>query len=69
MMKNAYLGEYRVEELTKNVELIESVRMNPRFASAIQEAEKEAGFKFEDFKLNLAVSNCSVSIIISVLLL
>jgi len=54
MMKNAVEGYYGVKELKENTDFLDSVKSDARYATMIQEAEEEAGFSYEDFKLNLA---------------
>ncbi|MBQ9314422.1 MAG: hypothetical protein IJ220_05435 [Clostridia bacterium] len=61
MMKNAYMGEYTLEELTRSVEIIDSVKEDARFVSMIEAAEEDVGFTFKDFKLNLAVQTINNS--------
>lgn len=61
MFKNAYMGEYGIDELTKNVDFIDTVKSNPTYESKIKQMEKDVGFSFEDFKLNLAVQTINDS--------
>lgn len=55
MFENAYKGEYGIDELTRSVEFIDSIKSNPTYEAKIKQMEKDAGFSFEDFKLSLAV--------------